>query len=179
MKRAARGSLKYKKWPKIRHLGTIAQLCPAISSQLRHISTIGKKLLNNNTSSTCVQNMANFSLLAAEIVSLVWGHPSKLQRVSHLCSVTARHSSSGRQPDFAALKRGRHLYSAGRPSRWAVTHISSLSYLEADFEVFRPTGATCCTMGVKFGTEEGLRSPSPCQITPHRCNDKGIGPQKN
>jgi len=28
-----------------RHLGTIAQLCRAISSQLRHVSTIGKKLV--------------------------------------------------------------------------------------------------------------------------------------
>jgi len=36
---------------------------------------------------------------------------------------TARHSSSGRQPNFAALNRGRHLYSAGRPSRWALAHI--------------------------------------------------------
>ena len=33
------------------------------------------------------------------------------------------HSSSGRQPNFAALNRGRHLYSAGRPSRWALAHI--------------------------------------------------------
>ena len=31
-----------KKSPKIRHLGTIAQLCWAISSQLRHVSTIEK-----------------------------------------------------------------------------------------------------------------------------------------
>ena len=30
-----------KKSPKSRHLGTIAQLCRAISSQLRHVSTIG------------------------------------------------------------------------------------------------------------------------------------------
>jgi len=29
--------------PKIRHLGTIAQLCRAMSSQLRHLSPIGKK----------------------------------------------------------------------------------------------------------------------------------------
>ena len=36
---------------------------------------------------------------------------------------TAQHSSSGRQPNFAALNRGRHLYSAGRPSRWALAHI--------------------------------------------------------
>ena len=35
-------------------------------------------------------------------------------------------SSSGRQPDFAALNRGRHLCSAGRPSGWALAHISSL-----------------------------------------------------
>jgi len=28
---------------KNRHLGTIAQLCRAISSQLKHVSTIGKK----------------------------------------------------------------------------------------------------------------------------------------
>jgi len=43
-------------------------------------------------------------------------------------------SSSGRQPDFAALNRGRHLCSAGRPSRWALAHILacfclSLKYL--------------------------------------------------
>jgi len=34
-----------KKVAKNRHLGTIAQLCGAISSQLRHISTIAKKLV--------------------------------------------------------------------------------------------------------------------------------------
>jgi len=32
---------------------------------------------------------------------------------------------SGRQPNFAALNRGRHLYLAGRPSRWALARISS------------------------------------------------------
>jgi len=31
--------------PKNRHLGTIPQLCPGISSQPRHVSTIGKKLV--------------------------------------------------------------------------------------------------------------------------------------
>jgi len=34
-----------KKVAKNRHLGTIAQMCRAISSQLRHVSTIGKKLI--------------------------------------------------------------------------------------------------------------------------------------
>jgi len=44
LKRAARGSLKIQD-AKSRHLGTIAQLCRAMSSQLRHVSTIGKKLV--------------------------------------------------------------------------------------------------------------------------------------
>jgi len=34
-----------KKSPKNRHLGTITQLCRAISSQLRHLTTIGNKLV--------------------------------------------------------------------------------------------------------------------------------------
>jgi len=51
------------------------------------------------------------------------GHPSKFQWVWRLGSVTAWHSSSGRQPNFAWLNRGRHLYSAGRLSRLAFAHI--------------------------------------------------------
>jgi len=38
---------------------------------------------------------------------------------SYIGSVTAWHSSSGRQPNFGALSRGRHLYLAGWPSHWA------------------------------------------------------------
>jgi len=50
-------------------------------------------------------------------------HPIIFQWVSRLGSVTARQSSSGRHPNFAALNRGRRLCSAGRPSRWALAHI--------------------------------------------------------
>jgi len=57
------------------------------------------------------------------------GHPCKFQRVWRLRIVTPRHSSIGRQPNFAALNRGRHLYSARRPSRWALAHISSGFYI--------------------------------------------------
>jgi len=55
-----------KRSPKNRHLHTIAQLCQAISSQLRHVST---NLLSSNISSTCLLNMVNFGPLAAEIGS--------------------------------------------------------------------------------------------------------------
>jgi len=140
-----------------------------------------KNLLSNNISSTCPRILVNFSLLAAEIVSLVWGtaanfngfrvlaslmqprRSTEASQTSHnVCplpglvdyiyifggccsvtefcqvqnslwvlqvlrspidSVTARRSSSGREPNVAALRTGRHLYSAGRPSRWALAHI--------------------------------------------------------
>jgi len=42
LKCAARDSLQIQD-AKNRHFGTIAQLCRAVSSQLRHVSTIGKK----------------------------------------------------------------------------------------------------------------------------------------
>ena len=67
---AARCKCRTQKVAKNRHLGTIAQLCRAISLQLRHVLTIGKKLLSTNISSTCPHNMVNFVPLAAEIVSL-------------------------------------------------------------------------------------------------------------
>jgi len=51
-----------------RHLDTIAKLCRAICSQLRHVSAIGKKLLSSNMCSICPHNMVNFGPLAAEIV---------------------------------------------------------------------------------------------------------------
>jgi len=88
-----------------------------------------KNWLSSNISSTCPHNMVNFSPLAAEIVSLVWGTPANVNGVSRLGGVTARHSSIGRQPNFAVLNRGRHLYSAGRPSRWALAHILVVYFL--------------------------------------------------
>jgi len=110
-----------RKVAKNRHLGTIPQLCRAISSQLRHVSTIGKNLLSSNISSTCPHNnMVNFGPLAAEIVSLVWGTLVNFNGFR----VLAEHSSSVRQPNCGVEQRA-PLYSAGRPSRWALAHISS------------------------------------------------------
>ena len=63
------------------------------------------------------------------------GHPFQFQRLSRLGSVTARHSSSERQPNFAALNRGRRLYSTGRPSRWALAHILVASFTDTDTRV--------------------------------------------
>jgi len=70
---AARWKYSTQKLAKNRHLGIIAQICRAVSSQLRHVSTIGKQILNSNTSSTCPDNMVFFNPLSAEIGLPVWG----------------------------------------------------------------------------------------------------------
>ena len=93
----------------------------------RHVSTIGKSLLSSNISSTCPHNMMNFGPLAAEILSLVWGTPGNFNRFRVLAALLHGTLVVG-VSQTAALNRGRHLYSAGRPSRWALAHISSCSF---------------------------------------------------
>jgi len=66
--------------------------------------------------------MVNFGSLAIEILSLVWGTPANFNAFRVLAALL-RYSSIGRQPNFAALNGGRHLYSAGRTSRWALADI--------------------------------------------------------
>jgi len=62
--------------------------------------------------------MVNFGPIVAEIVSLVWGTPANFNGFRVLAALL--HSQT------AALNRGRHLYPAGRPSRWALAHSSSI-----------------------------------------------------
>ena len=57
-------------------LCTIAQVCRVISSQLRDVWTIGKKLVKQQCLPTCPHNMVNFGPLAAEICWRVWGTPA-------------------------------------------------------------------------------------------------------
>ena len=123
---------------KNRHLGTIAQLCRAISSQLRHASTIGKKLVKQQYVLHMSPQYGELRPISGQDQLTSLGHPCKFQLVSHLCSITARQSSSGRQSNFVALNRGRHLYSAGWPSRWALAHI--LVALVELQTVWRPFG---------------------------------------
>jgi len=111
LKCAARGSLEMQD-PKNRHLGTSAQLCRPISLQLRHVSTIGKNLLNSNVFPTWPHNMVNFGLLVAQICWRVWGTPANFNGFRVLSTLVVGVSQT------VALSRGRHLYSAGRPSRW-------------------------------------------------------------
>jgi len=66
----------------------------------------------------------NFGPLAAEIISLVWGTPGNFNGFRVLAALLHGTLVVG-VSETAALNIGRHLYSAGRPSRWALAHISS------------------------------------------------------
>jgi len=74
----------------------------------------------------------------------------------------------------AALNRGRHLYSAGRPSRWALAHILVLLFWATVCKMVRPIlsdrcpvcpgcnvrvycGQTIGRIKMKLGTEVGFR----------------------
>ena len=81
-----------------------------------------KNLLSSNISSTCPHNMVKFGPLAAEIVSLVWCTPGNFNGFRVLAALLHGTLVVG-VSQTAALNRGRHLYSAGRPSRWTLAHI--------------------------------------------------------
>ena len=72
--------------PKSRHLSTIAELCRAISSQLRHISTIGKKFVKQQCFPTCpcygeLRPTSGWDLLAS------LRHPCKFQQICVLAAL--------------------------------------------------------------------------------------------
>jgi len=66
--------------------------------------------------------MVNFGPLAAEIISLVWGTPANFNGFLVLAAVLHGNPAVG-VSQSAVLNRGRHLYPAARPSRWASAHI--------------------------------------------------------
>ena len=83
------------------HLRRIAQLCSAISSQLRHVSTIEKKIIKQ-------QYLLQMSLQYGKLRPtngwnwvVSFGHPSEFQRVLRLGFVTAATSLTGGHPNFA------------------------------------------------------------------------------
>jgi len=72
--------------------------------------------------------MVNFGPLAAEINLVVWGTPANFNGFRVLAALLHGTPVVG-VTQTAALSRRRHLYSAGRPSRRALAHISSLLLL--------------------------------------------------
>ena len=83
-----------KNYAKNRHRHTIAEICRAISSQLRHISTIRKKILKGNISSICFYNMVIIGPLTAKICWRVWGTPANFNGFRVFASLLHRRRST-------------------------------------------------------------------------------------
>jgi len=81
-------------------------------------------MLSSSMSFRSPHNMVNFGPLTAEIGSGAWGTPVNFNGFRVLAALLhGSQVSSEHQRNFVALNRGRHLCSAGRPSRWALAHI--------------------------------------------------------
>jgi len=65
-----------------------------MSSQLRHVSTIGKNALNSNISCRCSHIMANVGPLRAGVSLPVWGTPANFNRFRVLASLLQRRRST-------------------------------------------------------------------------------------
>jgi len=72
--------------------------------------------------------MVNFGPLAAEIGWRVWSTPANFNGFCVLAALLHGSEVVG-VSQTAALNRGRYLYSAGRPSRWSLAHISSFYFI--------------------------------------------------
>ena len=99
-------------------------------------------------SSTCPHNMVNFGLLTAEIHPVVWGTPANFNGFRVLAGYGTA-SSSGRQPNCAALNRGRHLCLAGRPMSWELAYILVIHLSWRDAWAVS-TNIACCLTGLVF-----------------------------
>ena len=73
-----------------RHLGTITQLCRTISSQLRHLSTIGKKLVKQQYVLHMSPQYGELGPLAAEVGLPVWGTPANFNGFRVLAALLHR-----------------------------------------------------------------------------------------
>jgi len=69
-----------------------------------------------------LQMSPHYGELAAEIDPVVWGTPANFNWFRILAALL-HGSQVVSVSQTAALNRGRHLCSAGRPSRWALAHI--------------------------------------------------------
>jgi len=118
---AARWKYRTQKSPSRHHRTTLSGYIFATKAR---IDNQKKNLLSSNICPTCPLNMVNFGPLAAEIVSLVSGSPLNFNGFFVLTALLHGTLLVG-VSQTAALNRGRHLYSAGRPSRWALARISS------------------------------------------------------
>jgi len=122
-----------------------------------HIDNRKKNLLCSNISSTCSHNMVNFSPLAAEICPVVWCTTANFNGFRVLAALLHCTPVLGVSQ---TLNGGRHLYSAGRPSRWVLAHILVLSFPHLISDVVDWTSAILPHNNTWCGLSANLRCRS-------------------
>ena len=75
------------------------------------------------------QNMVNFGLLAAEILSLVWGTPCNFNGFRILAALLHGTLVLGVSQNCGVQQRASPIYAAGRPLGWALAHILVMAAL--------------------------------------------------
>ena len=111
--------------------------------------------------------MVNFGQLAAEIDPVVWGTPANFNGFRVLAALL-HVSQVVRQPNFAALNRGRHLCSAGRPSGSALDHILVIIVIITSDVVLTcvpQSGATVQEMPVSSAVVMSARCEDAAQLS--------------
>jgi len=98
---------------------------------------MGKNLLNSNISPTCPRNMVNFSPLAAEILSLVWGTSANFNGFRVFAALLHGTPAAGVAQTLRCRTEGTTYILAGRPSRWASAHILVVSTLHCPIPALR------------------------------------------
>jgi len=127
LKCAARGSLQIQdakmmqKSPSAHHRTTLSGYIFATKACIENRK---KKLVKQQYLPHMSLQYGELRPLAAEIVSLVWGTPANFNGFRVLAALLHATLLVG-VSQTVVLNRGRHLYSAGRPSCWALAHISS------------------------------------------------------
>ena len=107
-----------------------------------------KTCLSNNASSTCPDNMVNFGLLTAEISWRVWGTAAHFNTFHILAALLHGTLVVGVSQTLRRWTEGTTLYLAGRPSCWALAHISSWCWLtQIDLEKWPLNGCLSGSCG--------------------------------
>ena len=132
---AARCKYRTQKRRENHHLGTIAQLCRAISLQLRHVSTIGKKIVKQQYLLHMPHNMANFGPLTAEIGSGVCGTPTHFNGFCVLCPTVDIERKLGRGGPFGEGELGPNLTQCSLDRRLSWYQMTSWSNQWFDYNI--------------------------------------------
>ena len=114
------GNAGRKKSPSRHHRTTLSGYIFATKARIDN----RKKLFKQQCLPHMCSQYSEFGPLAAEIRWRVWGTPANFNGFRVLAALLHGTLVVG-VSQTAALNRGRHLYSAGRPSRWVLAHISS------------------------------------------------------